>query len=215
MIKRIFILSGFLAILAFANAQTGEEQDLWELKEQKLIGTGQIDKSNLSYIEQSGSLNQVVAIQEQQQDLSNHVFASQNGSANTGYLKQQGEGHQTVLSQNGNGNMASMWSVGGRTFNTVSQNGNGNEVNQYIENDSYIPKTAISVQRGHNNKIDVALLNETDFSPFLGSAVFQNGSGNEVELILKQSNSLGIVVTQTGNFSEKVSITHTDFAFPK
>jgi hypothetical protein len=210
----LFVSGGYTSVFA-----QNCEDELRELLDGHVSQVNDLLYSNLSFIQQTGSENSVVTIQEQQGLLSNSVNVEQLNQGNSAYIEQTGSGHGTLLLQNGNGNEANLWSVGKLSLTIVKQEGNANSINSYIDNQKILPKGALLIQNGDNNSIDFALLgNDGIWSDSWPRVAFikQNGNDLEVTALFDSYDCPVYIEQQSGpkGGGMKIDVSTTDFAFP-
>lgn len=209
----IFCSGTFLSV----NAQNNVDLD--ELLNGHVHKVDELLYSNLTFIQQTGDENQVKAIQEQEGILSNFVEVEQLNRGNSAYIDQKGSGHGAMLIQKGIGNEANLWSEGNLTVAKAIQFGDGNLINSYINNRNSLPKGALLVQEGNNNRIDFALLGNNDnLDESLTQAVSIRQTGNELEVnAVFESVETPVYIEQKsgpGGGGMKVDVSTSDFYFP-
>ncbi len=175
--------------------------------------------SGNSMIEQLGNRNDVVVIQQTEGMISNQVNLQQLKDQNVAYVKQVGTANFTYLLQSGIGNEANLWSVGDYTSTSVFQEGNTNIINSYIDNQGMLFKSAVLIQQGNHNNIELALTGNGYLAQGYPKAAYIQQSGNNLEVIAKlDSYESPILIRQQSGMSNKgmsVTISNTDFYFPK
>lgn len=214
--RSISILFFALFVNQFLLAQPAfnelSENELEWLENNGLLST------NFSSVSQIGNNNSIVAIQQQEGVLSNTLISRQYQSENSGYIKQVGEAHSTLLVQNGTGNEANIWSEGDLTLTQTWQQGNDNTINSYIDNRGILPKAAALVQIGNNNNIELALIgNGFAWNGWPKAAsVTQEGNNLEVVAKLDAYRSPLLIKQQSGTSGGgmSINISNTDFYFP-
>jgi len=215
MFTKVILIIACLLLTILSNAQEGVEEKIRELNDFHVIEAEPGFYTNLSQISQIGESNTIIAIQESSGDQLNSILSTQLQQDNSGYIKQVGAHHTSILYQNGSDNEANLWSLGERTFSEAYQYGNGNDINAYVDNQGILPKAFLLQQIGDNNSMDVALLGNGDrWYKRLPKVldVNQFGNDNNLELVLEQSIFPGIKVTQNGGMN--LSVKQSDFYFP-
>jgi hypothetical protein len=215
MLNKTLVLLVFLFFAVFLHAQDDPDERIHELVEFDIVEAGSEFYGNLSQINQIGQNNEIVAIQESSENALNAIVSEQRQFNNSGYIKQIGSFHTTLLFQNGSDNKTDLWMIGSLTATEVIQHGNHNKLNAFINNQGILPKVALLNQYGDNNTIELAILGNNNVClremPSILS-VNQFGNTNNVELILEKSFEQGVTVTQTGGAA--LTIKQSDFYFP-
>jgi hypothetical protein len=211
----ILLISGGL----FATkGQIITDEEVSELLNGSIIQLDNLSNSNLSFIRQVGDENRAISIQEQDGINSNVVLKNQDGIGNAGYIKQTGSGLETLLWQFNSFNEANLWSVGNNINTHVKQDGEWNIINSYIENDGLNPRSAMLLQEGNRNKINLALLGDGFGSSNIAQEVIINQFGNEHEVkALMEPFSSPVEINQypgPGGEGMKVDISTSTFSFP-
>ena len=142
----------------------------------------------------------------------------QKGDNNIGYVEQIGTGFSTSLSQKGSFNEANLWSEGNNISIEVKQDGDGNTINSCIKNYDLEKLSAMLLQEGNNNRINLALFGVGIPAEELSQEVkiTQQGNNHVVEAFMEDSFA-PIEITQTpGTNGEgmQVSISNSYFNFP-
>ena len=217
--EKIFtILFSFLFTGLVAQSQEVSDKNIGELIDTYIIQSKLSSNSNLAKINQEGSGNEMITIQQHQGSMTNTIISNQVGNYHVGYIKQIGADHSTKLLQSGEGNEANLWSVGQKSETMVYQNGNSNMINSYIDNQGCIGKGAALIQRGENNNIEIALLGNGFLFNSWPRAAFIEQKGNGLEISAKmESYTFPIYVEQQSGPSGggmKVDISNSDFSFP-
>jgi hypothetical protein len=226
----------FLGISLMAQNTSGSEYDFYNkeseytyfnspilLEIQNAINANGIyQEHDKLLIEQIGSDNKIEVHQILEFASSYMNTSSQIGNGNTAYINQTGRSHQTILLQNNTGvlgsedpifgNEANLWSEGFNAQNVVVQVGNNNLINQFIENYYAVTRSAVAVQLGNDNKIELALLDRGELNNLMGAMVTQTGDANSAELVLNQSDASYFKINQSGG--AEIKVTQTDFYFP-
>ena len=214
--KLRILFTTFLAALTFSAfaQETGDELN-WFLNN-NAVEFNFTGVPGALQVNQTGNSNEMIAIQQLSDNQNYILTGNQEGTGNKGFINQTGFDHESILSQKneeGNvGNEANLWSVGSNTQNFVRQEGSQNVVNSYVENTTGFLRSAISIQQGNNNQIDLALLEREEINNIMGIQVTQTGDANSANLVLEDYNAPYIKVNQTGGAN--IEITHSDFYFP-
>jgi hypothetical protein len=216
--KLRILFSTFLAALTFSvfAQETGDALDWFLNNNNNLVDFNFSGAPDVLQINQLGDQNEMVAIQ-QLSDNQNYIFtANQEGIGNKGYINQTGFNHESILSQKNSegdlGNEANLWSVGGNTQNFVRQEGSENFVNSYVENTTGFIRRAISIQKGNENRINLALIEREENNNLMGMRLTQTGDANSANLVLENYDAPFIKVDQTGGAN--IEIMHSFFHFP-
>jgi hypothetical protein len=195
---------------------SADESLEWFLNNNNAVDFNFSGTTDVLQINQVGDHNEMVAIQQLSDNQNYILTGNQEGTGNKGYINQTGFDHGSILSQKNSegdlGNEANLWSVGNTTQNFVRQEGSENFVNSYVENTTGFIRRAISIQKGNNNRIDLALIEREEENNLMGVRVTQTGNANSANMILKNYDAPFIKVHQTGG--AKIEITHSDFYFP-
>ena len=212
----IFLL--FIAATGLTAQQVISDEEMQDLLNNRVIQVDNPIISNFLLIRQIDQANSFTAIQNQQGSLQNNILVNQDGAGNTGYLEQTGSGLETYLWQYQSSNMASLWSEGENVKVEVKQDGSENTINSFIENYYLVSRSAYLVQKGNNNRIDLALFG--DEVPSVADAqevqISQTGNNHSVEAILENSFA-PINITQTAGVNGEgmqVNISNSAFSFP-
>jgi hypothetical protein len=212
--KSLFLILA-LIVSGSAYAQIAKE----ELSEREVFNNLEMENmiiSNQVFIEQSGTENDLISIQQNSDLSSNQVLSSQIGVNNTGYIFQTGSWHQTVLRQNGQNNEANLWQTGNLINQEIQQNGNENTINSYMKNASIFEKTAVLMQNGNNNRIDFAIFGDETPTASQLIKITQQGDGFVAKALMESSN-FPIEITQKagpGGGSMNVDVSVSYFSFP-
>jgi hypothetical protein len=209
----------FAGSLLAVSGQVITEQEINELLNSRDI---QIDNpiiQNLAVIRQVQDENQIISFQEQQGSASNHVLVNQDGTGNRGYIEQTGSGIGTQLWQYNSGNEANLWSVGENIHISVKQDGTGNVINSYILNYELDKRSAMLLQEGNNNRIDLAIYGDDVPAAGLTSQEFkitQQGNNHGVEAFM-ENDFRSIEINQNAGIhgdGMQIKVTQSDFSFP-
>ena len=220
--KKITLL---LLLITFAGmfpaitiGQVISEEEIIELINGQVLQLDNLPNSNLSFIRQIGAENTATSIQEKEGMVANLAIINQDGIRNTGYIEQTGSELKTYLGQYNLNNEANLWSVGGNIRTTVKQDGEGNIINSYIENDRLNLRTAMLLQEGNDNIIDLSLKGDGFGSSLAEQAVIINQFGNQHEVkALMNPFSSPFEINQypgIGGEGMKVNISTSTFNFP-
>jgi hypothetical protein len=209
----------FLGSLFAVSAQVITEQELNELLNSREIQMDNPIIQNLTVIRQVQDENQIISIQEQQGSASNHVLVNQNGTGNRGYIEQTGSGLETYLWQYNANNEANLWSVGENIHTSVKQDGDGNGINSYIKNYNLDQRSAMLLQEGNNNRIDLAIYGDDAPATGLTSQEFkitQQGNNHVVEAFMENDFRSMEINQNSGVDGDGMSIkvTQSYFNFP-
>lgn len=218
--KVLFIILIFVSCLTVHAQRDGNGnghgkeimKEITDLNTFHILGVDDQTNANVAMLNQIGDNNTIEAIQQNTGVASNQILSFQTQNNNFGRIEQSGEGHQTILIQNGIGNYADLDSEGSDSYNYVLQNGNNNEVKSVVENDNLDTRTAMLIQWGNNNKIDLPVEVKAQ-----GVNVFQLGNGHEADITGSVGNYSPINVTQFGGLGSrgmKIEINSSYFSFP-
>jgi minor curlin subunit len=194
-----------------------ELEELEMMEQLNLLQLNSLEESNVTYIQQVGSSNQVRSILTQQGTSPNVVGVQQSGSSNSAYSDVDGSGHIVVIRQDGTGNEANVWSRGNLATTVVLQDGNYNLLNSYLENRGINSRTATLSQVGDRNKIEFAL---TGDGPLLDiwaetSMIRQSGSNLELNATFDSYSSPIQIEQQSGvGGGMSVDVSTSAFYFP-
>jgi hypothetical protein len=201
-----------------ARGQVITDKEVSEQLDEYFLQMDKMNNKNLSFIHQVGSENEISAIQEQEGIITNIVTIKQDGTGNAGYMEQTGSELETHLWQYGLSNEANLWSVGNNINTHVKQDGEWNIINSYIENDGLNPRSAMLLQEGNRNKINLALLGDGFGSSNIAQEVIINQFGNEHEVkAFVEPFSSPVEINQypgPGGEGMKIDISTSDFNFP-
>lgn len=216
---KIILLFSLLLLVFFVNAQEVSNENILELFDCDLIESGLLLNSNLSIINQVENGNEMISIQQHEGRIaSNILIVDQNGIGNSGYIQQIGAAHLSVLIQNGAGNEANLWSEGAATATIAYQNGDDNFINSYIKNQRVFPKSALLIQEGNNNSIELALIGNGFLNTSWPKAAVVVQQGNDLELSAKLDSyqSPLYISQQSGIYGGgmEINISNSAFNFP-
>lgn len=216
---KIILLFSLLLLIFFANAQEVSDENILELFDCDLIESGLFLNSNLSIINQVENGNEMISFQQHEGRIAlNILIADQNGIGNSGYIQQVGAAHLSVLIQNGAGNEANLWSKGDATATIAYQNGDDNFINSYIKNQRVFPKSALLMQEGNNNSIELALIGNGFLNTSWPKAAVVVQQGNDLELSAKlDSYQSPLYITQQSGIyggGMEINISNSAFNFP-
>jgi hypothetical protein len=201
-----------------ARGQVITDKEVSEQLDEYFLQMDKMNNKNLSFIHQVGSENEISAIQEQEGIITNIVTIKQDGTGNAGYMEQTGSELETHLWQYGLSNEANLWSVGNNINTNVKQDGEWNIINSYIENDGLNTRSAMLLQEGNGNKINLALLGDGFGSSNIAQEVIINQFGNEHEVkAFVEPFSSPVEINQypgPGGEGMKIDISTSDFNFP-
>lgn len=217
--KRITALALCLAAFVFVlNAQVITEQEIQDLLNSQEMQVYNPSISNFLMIRQINDGNEVIARQNNPSGLQNKILMNQNGINNKGSINQNGSGLETNLWQYDSSNEATLVSEGENISTSVKQDGAGNIINSYIKNHHLDARTAMLLQEGSNNRIDLDL-REAGVPASSGSQMFsvtQNGNGHGATITGVDFDS-PITVEQTagaGGEGMQIEINTSYFSFP-
>lgn len=210
----LIILVGMLPI----TGQDISEAEVVELINGNILQLGNQTNSNLSFIRQVGDENRSISIQEQEGVVPNLLMMNQEGIRNSSYIEQTGLEIQTYLWQYNLANEANVWSVGKNIMTSVKQNGERNLVNSFIENYGVSLRSAMLLQEGNQNRIDLSLKGDGFSNNRTEQTVIINqyGNQNEVQAFMEPF-SAPIEINQYPGFrgeGMKVNISTSTFNFP-
>ena len=210
----LIILVGMLPI----TGQDISEAEVVELINVNILQLGNQTNSNLSFIRQVGDENRSISIQEQEGVVPNLLMMNQEGIRNSSYIEQTGLEIQTYLWQYNLANEANVWSVGKNIMTSVKQNGERNLVNSFIENYGVSLRSAMLLQEGNQNRIDLSLKGDGFSNNRTEQTVIINqyGNQNEVQAFMEPF-SAPIEINQYPGFrgeGMKVNISTSTFNFP-
>jgi hypothetical protein len=201
----------------FAQQSAGHEEEIL-LNVQAIEMHADQESMNSAVIQQVGENSEAQVIQDHIGTQPNIIFMQQQGSRNYGYINQNGSGHQTGLSQNGNQNEANLWSLGEGVITSVLQNGNENIINSYISQEGITSRTAVLIQEGNRNRIDLSLIGNGFDTPVMDQDVriSQFGNQHEVEAIMENFSSSFEITQHPGINGEgmRVNVSTSQFNFP-
>lgn len=213
----LFILI-FLAASELGAQQVISDEEMQDLLNGSLMQKDNPTISNFLVIRQIDMANDVTALQKQTGNLQNNILVNQDGGSNIGYIEQTGSGLETYLWQLGSKNEANLWSEGENIKVELKQQGSDNLVNGFVNNYHLESRTALLLQKGRNNRIELALFG--DGIPKTGDAqmisISQNGIGHSV-IALMENVFVPIKITQTpANRGQgmQLNISNSAFAFP-
>ena len=210
----LIILVGMLPI----TGQDISEAEVVELINGNILQLGNQTNSNLSFIRQVGDENRSISIQEQEGVVPNLLMMNQEGIRNSSYIEQTGLEIQTYLWQYNLANEANVWSAGKNIMTSVKQNGERNLVNSFIENYGVSLRSAMLLQEGNQNRIDLSLKGDGFSNNRTEQTVIINqyGNQNEVQAFMEPF-SAPIEINQYPGFrgeGMKVNISTSTFNFP-
>jgi len=203
----------FLTILALASTAQVTEEELNEMMNSREIQLENPIVSNFLSIRQI----------EQNMDftfpgLGNKVIINQNGTNNNGFINQTGSGIETYLSQTGSSNEANLLSDGNNISVSAKQDGDGNIINTYIKNLDLQSRSALLLQNGNNNRIDLELFGDGVPTGVLSQEVKITQQGNNHVLEASGEDAFApFEVTQNsgvGGEGMQISISNSYFNFP-
>lgn len=209
----LFIMSAFY----FAGYAQSIEEQVLELVNFHILNESNILNANLTSVNQAGTNNNIVAIQQNEGPCLNDVYSQQQGQSNLGYIEQTGDAHVTLLNQEGHENDANLWSAGSLTYTQVDQVGSYNTINNYIDNQGPLPKATLLQQNGANNVIDFALLGNGCLWDSWPKGAYIKQTGNDLEITaLFDSYQFPIYIEQQSgvNGGMSVNVSTTTFSFP-
>lgn len=211
--KLIFLLFIFISAIA-AHAQWDAKEvaeKITELSTFQILGADEQVNSNIASLNQIGDKNTIETLQQNTGVASNQILSVQLQDGNYGRIQQTGERHQSVLFQDGLGNIANLKSDGSDTYTFVLQKGDNNDVKSVVSNYNLYSRTAMLIQLGNNNKIELPA--EVQFKEV---NVFQYGNGHDAVVKDNAINST-VEITQTAGFGGEgmqVEINTSYFSFP-
>lgn len=207
----LLLLCNFLAAIA----QTfNNETD--EILDGQILQTESPLFYNQAIIQQQGTENSVVSLQQQQGQALNFIQMQQSGTANSGYISQTGWDLSSRMLQQGQNNEANLWSEGGHVNMEIRQTGNENTIFSYIKNPSEFEKQAFLMQEGNNNRIELALFGNGVPTADQTVKITQQGNGFEATALMESFNA-PIEITQKagpGGGEMSVNVSVSDFSFP-
>lgn len=207
----LLLLCNFLAAIA----QTfNNETD--EILDGQILQTESPLFYNQAIIQQQGTENSVVSLQQQQGQALNFIQMQQSGTANSGYISQTGWDLSSRMLQQGQNNEANLWSEGGHINMEIRQTGNENTIFSYIKNPSEFEKQAFLMQEGNNNRIELALFGNGVPTADQTVKITQQGNGFEATALMESFNA-PIEITQKagpGGGEMSVNVSVSDFSFP-
>jgi minor curlin subunit len=209
----LFLMSAFY----FAGYAQSIEEQVQELVKFHVLNESNILNANLTSVNQVGTNNNIVAIQQNEGPCLNYVYSQQQGQTNIGYIEQTGDAHATLLNQEGQGNEANLWSEGSLTYTQIDQTGSYNTINSYIDNHGLLPKAALLQQTGNNNSIDFALLGNGCLSDSWPKGAYIKQTGNDLEVTaLFDSYQCPVYIEQQSgaNGGMSINVSTTAFNFP-
>lgn len=216
--KYLLMLLIFLPFAFQGNSQVITEAEMTELLNSREIQVDNPMISNFLTIEQISDDNSATSIQNNPGAAVNTVMVTQDGIGNTGYINQNGSGNETRLWQYNSSNEASLWSEGNNITTLAKQDGEGNVIKSYIENPGLDARTAMLIQEGNRNRIELALYG--DAMPTGVSSqdvkVSQYGNNHTVQL-MKEDYFNPIEITQTpgaGGAGMHVNVSSSWIDFP-
>lgn len=205
----------FIFIFTFAaHAQWDAKEvaeKITELNTFHILGADEQVNSNIASLNQIGDENTIETVQQNTGVASNQILSVQLQDGNYGSIEQEGEGHQSVLFQDGLGNIANLQSNGSDTYTFVWQKGDNNEVKSELTNDNLYSRTAMLIQLGNQNKIELPAEVQAQ-----EVKVVQFGNGHEA-VVKDNTFDSPIEVTQTAGFGGEgmqVEINTSYFSFP-
>ncbi len=217
--RYVVTLSLILTVISFnANSQVITEEEMHDLLNSQEIQLDNPIINNFLMIRQISDDNEIVSIQNNSGDIQNNVLVNQNGNGNKGFIEQNGSGLETQLWQYNSSNEANLLSEGKNILISAKQDGDGNVINSYIKNFDLESRSAMLLQEGNNNSIELELLemNIPEGSQSQEVRVTQNGNGHEAVIKGIDFNST-VEVTQTAGFGGEgmqVEINTSYFSFP-
>ena len=227
-LKHWILMFIFINIIFFSSITTSYAQD--EEKREGInvdleeVLTGYESKvnpmlfTNLLFLQQIGNENHIIIKQEQEGTQLNKNITLQDGIKNSAFITQTGSGLDTQLEQYKSNNLANLYSVGENIRVRARQNGDGNHISSYIENDGGSLRSAVLLQEGNYNKINLSLKGNGFADPSMEQRVAISQFGNAHELnVSRDPFSVPLNITQTagsGGEGMKVDITNSDFYFP-
>ncbi|MEX2513446.1 MAG: hypothetical protein WD398_11115 [Cyclobacteriaceae bacterium] len=174
--------------------------------------------SNSAIIQQVGNSSDARVIQENNGSQANFIFMKQAGMRNSGYIDQSGSGLRTELNQSGNQNEANLWSIGEGVITSVLQNGNENSINSYLSQEGINKRSAVLIQEGDQNSIDLSLVGNGFGTNVMDQNVriSQFGNQHEVDARMEDFSSSFEITQHPGANGEgmKVNISTSQFNFP-
>lgn len=206
----LLLCSFFIATAQTSNDETDEILD------GQILQTGSPLFYNQAIIQQQGTENSIISLQQQQGQSLNFVQVQQSGTANSGYINQTGWDLSSRMLQQGQNNEANFWSEGGHINMEARQTGNENTIFSYIKNPSEFERQAFLLQEGNNNRIELALFGNGVPTADQSVKITQQGNGFEAKALMESFNA-PIEITQTagpGGGEMKVDVSVSDFSFP-
>jgi len=211
------VLLFLMSVFYFAGYAQNIEEQVLELVNFHILKENNILNANLTSVNQAGTNNNMIAIQQNEGTCINQVYSLQQGQSNISYIEQTGDAHVTLVNQEGLENKANLWSVGSLTYTQVNQNGSYNTINSYIDNQGLLPKAALLQQEGTNNVIDFALLGNGCLWDSWPKGAYIKQTGNDLEITaLFDSYQFPIYIEQQSgvNGGMSVNVSTTTFSFP-
>ena len=212
------LLFSFVVFTLSATSQVITEEEMQDLLNSQEIQIENPIISNFLTIRQISDENRVFSIQNNPGGAPNSVLVNQEGRGNNGYINQNGSGNETRLWQYNASNEASLWSDGNNITTSVKQDGEKNIVNSYIKNLDLQSRSALLMQVGNNNRIDLALFGDGIPSGVLSqeAKISQYGNNHVVEAFMEDT-FVPIEVTQksgAGGEGMPISVSNSYFNFP-
>lgn len=204
----------FLAGDFFALGQDVLAQDI--VSDSNILQIENQKNSNVSSIKQVGYSQRVTTFQQQDGFLTNMIMISQSGEENNAYFKQTGTMQIVKSYQSGYNNEANLWQTGNLINQEIQQNGNENTINSYMKNASIFEKTAVLLQDGNYNRIDLAIFGDEIPTAYQPIKISQQGDGF-VAKALMESYNFPIEITQKagpGGGAMNVDVSVSYFSFP-
>jgi len=208
----LFFLVFIFHSLVFGQQLLEENYAQIQYQELEMIRQQSDNSLNIVQVIQLAKSNSLINFQQNIGSFLNIINSNQIGNNNDSYINEFGTAHLSNTTQYGENNEANLWSEGFSTQNIVVQIGNNNLVNQFIENYYAVTRSAVAVQLGNGNKIELALLERGEPNNLMGAMVTQTGDANSAELVLNQSDASYFKVNQSGG--AEITVTQSDFYFP-